>query len=61
LGETEIEDPSRFWDMHNGSKEDWMDTASQIPEVQSRLDGGETLQSLLELMFICFDLRNNIL
>ena len=48
LGETDIEDPSRFWNMHNGSKEDWMDTASHIPEVQSRLDGGETLQSLLD-------------
>ena len=48
LGESDIEDPSRFWDMHNGSKEDWMDTASHIPEVQSRLYNGEPLQSLLD-------------
>lgn len=48
LGDSEVENPDRFWGMHNGSKEDWMNTASQIPEVQQRLDNGESLDSLLD-------------
>lgn len=48
LGNSDIEDPSRFWGMHNGSREAWMDTASHIPEVQARLESGEPLESLLQ-------------
>ncbi|MBQ8616648.1 MAG: hypothetical protein IJX67_07210 [Oscillospiraceae bacterium] len=48
LGDSDVEDPSRFWGMHNGSKDAWMDTASHIPEVQARLDSGESLESLLQ-------------
>lgn len=48
LGDSDIEDPSRFWGMHNGSRDAWMDTASHIPEVQARLESGEPLESLLQ-------------
>ena len=48
LGDTELESPENFWNMHSGSKEAWMDTASHIPEVQQRLNNGESLDNLLE-------------
>ena len=48
LGDTEVENPDNFWGMHNGSKDAWMDTASHIPEVQERLNAGDSLDSLLD-------------
>lgn len=34
--------------MHNGCKNDWLETASLIPEVQSALDSGVSLDDLLK-------------
>ena len=48
LGKYDIENPDRFWHMHNGDKDSWLETASHIPEVQERLNNGETLGTLLQ-------------
>ena len=47
LGDTEASDPGRFWGMHNSSKEFFTEAASHIPAVQSALDGGASLESLI--------------
>ena len=40
-----MDDPN-FWNHHNNTKEDYMDLASHLPEVQSRLEDGEALEDL---------------
>ena len=47
LGDTEASDPGRFWGMHNSSKEFFTEAASHIPAVQAALDGGASLESLI--------------
>ena len=47
LGDTEASDPGRFGGMHNSSKEFFTEAASHIPAVQAALDGGASLESLI--------------
>ena len=51
LGDSDVEDPSRFWNMHS-SQEDmkakWMEMASNISEVKTRLDAGEPIENMLK-------------
>ena len=46
LDDREINDPSVFWGMHNSSKEFFEETASHIPEVQSAINNGRTIDDL---------------
>lgn len=48
----EVKDPTRFWAMNQTAdpargKENWLKTASQIPEVRKRLNNGEKLEDLI--------------
>ena len=43
----ESRDSDRFWNQHGLSKSDYTELASHIPEVQSRLNSGESLQSVM--------------
>ena len=40
-----MDDPN-FWNHHNRTKEDYMDLASKLPDVQNRLNNGESIESL---------------
>ena len=42
-----MDDPY-FWNHHGNTKEDYMDLAGKLPEVQERLDGGESLDDLYQ-------------
>lgn len=46
LDDRDINNPSVFWGMHNSSKEFFEETASHIPEVQSALNSGKTVDEL---------------
>lgn len=46
LGDTEAQDPNRFWGMHNSSKDFFIEAASHIPEVKAALDSGRSLEEL---------------
>ena len=57
LNPEEVQDPDRFWSQHTvydadlgrsrpATREDFLELASHIPEVQNRLDAGESLSDL---------------
>lgn len=46
LSPKDLDDPSGFWSMHASSKERFEELASHIPEVQSALNSGLTLDEL---------------
>ncbi len=46
LDDRDINDPSVFWGMHNSSKDFFEETASHIPEVQSAINNGRTIDDL---------------
>ncbi len=50
LNDDEINDPGRFWSMHekNGTKDSFGEIASHIPQVKAELEAGRSIDSLIE-------------
>ena len=50
LGKTEMENPDVFWSQHEngGTADSFREIAEQIPEVNERLEAGETIDSLIQ-------------
>lgn len=46
LGEEDIQNPNNFWGMHSSSKDFFIDTASNIPKIQSELSKGRSLDEI---------------
>lgn len=46
ISKTDVDNPANFWGMHASNKGFFIDTASHIPEVQSALQEGRTIEEL---------------